>query len=804
MKRINFNANWMFYPIGAEAEKQTIHLPHDAMIQRNRIQRLKNGSFTGFFPCGDYIYLKNLFGDPAYVDQTVMLEFEGVYMDSIVFVNGEKIGGHVYGYSNFHVDLTGKLIIGQENEIRVEVHCSQVPNARWYPGNGIYRPIHLLVGNKEHVKPDGIFIRTLSHDPAMIEISVDADKDKDTSIETEIRYQGARVAACIGSINQLTVPNANLWSTETPNLYQAVVTLKKNGRVIDETTEVFGIRSLAWSAARGLEVNGINVKLKGGCVHHDYGMLGACDFQAAAYRRVRILKEAGYNAIRSAHNPISKQMLRACDELGMYVMDEAFDTWRDSNGLYGYTLYFEEEWRDDLGKMVLKDRNHPSVILYSIGNEISDTARPDGAELAGEMTSLCHSIDPSRPVTVCPNLFMNILSQKGVKLSLGSGNAPRKEDVTDPLSEDNETQMGGSAMINVLMATGPILMKLLLKPKPAERGSGHTFAKVDIAGYNYAEQVYEGHHRLAPDRIMVGSETHPGKIAGNWALVEKHPYLIGDFMWTAWDYLGEVGVGVIDYGKSSGAYIKPYPAVSAYTGAIDLTGHRDTNSHLAAIVWGAEVNPYIAVQQVNYFGEKKYLSHYRHTDALNSWSWPGCENRKTVVEIYSIGSKAELIQDGKSLGKKSLKGFFCQFSTIFKPGRLEAISYDKQGNEIGRSVLTSAGNDTVLSVNVENDEIEANGEDLSFINVEVTDKQGIVKMLSEKTIFVKVEGAGVLQSVGSANPRADEPYNGPTGTTFQGRLQIIVRSGTLPGDIHVTISADKLEDQRVTIHVVAS
>ena len=730
-----------------------------------------------------------------------MLQFESVYMDSSVFLNGEKVGGHVYGYSHFYADLSDKLKIGQDNEIKVEVHCSQTPNARWYPGNGIYRPVSLFIGDKEHIKPDGIFIQTISHDPAVLAISVETAASQEAQIETEIYFQGKPVAACSGQHGLLAIPDARLWDAENPNLYTAKVVLKRDGLLLDEAVETFGIRSLAWSAAKGLEVNGKSVKLRGGCVHHDNGSLGACDFAAASYRKVQIMKEAGFNAIRSAHYPISNSMLRACDELGMYIMDEAFDTWRDSNGLYGYTLSFEEEWRDDLSKMVLKDRNHPSVVMYSIGNEISDTARPDGAELAGQMTELCHSIDPSRPVAVCPNLFMNAMSQKGLKLSLGDGSVPHKEDVTDPLSEDKDSKMGGSAMINVLMATGPLLMKLMLKPKIAEKGSGQTFANVDIAGYNYATAVYEGHHKMIPERIMVGSETHPNSITHNWELVKKHPYIIGDFMWTGWDYLGEVGVGIIDYGKSSGAYIKPYPAISAYTGAIDLTGRRDVNSHLAAITWGLEDKPFIAVQQINHFGEKKILSHYRNTDALDSWSWPGCEGKGAIIEVYSQGEKVELIQDGRSLGQKKLKDCLAKFKTIYQPGTLEAISYDANGKEIGRSKLISAGKDTILTIRAEKDTIKADGQDLAYINVEVTDKQGIVKMLNEKEVTVKVAGAGTLQAVGSANPRAAEPYTGSGFTTFQGRMQIVVRSGVTPGEIVVTISADDAASQDIKIKV---
>lgn len=780
---------------------EKIDLPHDAMIHRKRIKKLQNGSYTGFYPSGDYTYVKKLYGAAEYEEKALILEFEGIYMDSSVFLNGERMGGHVYGYSNFYVELTDKLLIGRENELRVEVHCSQVPNARWYPGNGIYRPVYLYVGEKEHIPVDGIKITTQCCRPAVIRVQTEYQNTYGAELEITILDGKKKVAQGAGLDCEIEIPDAKLWDEMHPYLYQAVVSLRKDGILTDEQRVSFGIRFLEWSAQKGLRVNGEAVKLRGGCVHHDNGILGACDFEAASRRKVRIMKQAGFNAIRSSHYPISKSMLQACDELGMYIMDEAFDTWRDSNGLYGYPLYFEEEWRDDLGKMVKKDRNHPSVIMYSIGNEISDTARPEGAQLAGEMTALCHNLDDSRPVLVCPNLFMNALSKLGMNFSLGDGKEQKREDITDPLLEAPDSQMGGSAAINVLMLTGPYLMKLLMRPGLTEKGAGAAYAQVDIAGYNYGEQVYEGHHKLVPERIIVGSETHPPGIVRNWKLVQENPYVIGDFMWTGWDYLGEVGLGVIDYGKNRGVYVKPYPSISAYTGVIDLLGHRDLYSHLAAIVWGMESKPYIAIQPPNHSGEKKHLSHYRFTDAFESWTWPGCEGKKTVAEVYSPGEMVELIQDKKSLGKKKLKDCCAKFKITYKPGRLEAVSYDAQGKAMERTVLKTAADGTNLRVNTENDILCADGEDLAYINVALTDHEGIVKLLQDTMVHVKVTGAGTLQAIGSANPCPEEPYVGDCCMTYQGRMQIVVRSGHLAGEIHVKITADGVGERVIILHV---
>lgn len=798
MKRDNFNPGWKFYKKGHENSSTLVNLPHDAMQCEDRIPRLKNGSFTGFYPSGDYFYCKNIFGKDEYAGKTVTLEFEGVYMDSSVYLNDECVGGRFYGYSNFYVDLTGKLRIGQDNEIKVFVHNSRVPNARWYPGAGIYRPVNLIVANQEHIDLDGVKIITRSYNPAVVDVTVKATTTREAEIRTEIFYKGKRVITCTGEHCEAAVPEANLWDEDHPNLYQAKISLVRGAEVLDVVEEHFGIRKIDWNSKEGLKINGKAVKLRGGCIHHDNGVLGACAFEAAEYRKARILKEAGFNAIRSSHYPISKAMLKACDELGLYIMDEAFDTWQMNVGLYDYALNFDEDWEKDLSAMILKDLNHPSVIMYSTGNEIKDTAFDSGIELTEKMTKVCHALDDSRPVTCCPNLMMNVLAKKGLEPKISNG-IKSKDDVTNPLAEDKDSQMSGSVMINLLVAAAPLLMKFMMTPKASDRATKGTYSKLDIAGYNYGHSVYLKHLEFHPERIIVGSETQPPQIAKNWALVEKDPRIIGDFMWTAWDYLGEAGAGVTDYQKKTGTFTKPFPVISAGCGVIDLTGFRDTFAYLAAIVWGKYDKPYIGVTPVNHSGEKAYFSGYRTTDAVNSWSWTGCEGREARIEVYSRGQSVELIQDGKSLGKKHLKEFVARFDTTYQPGTLEAISLDENGKELSRSVLKTACEETVLTVTPETNVLKANGEDLAYIAVNVTDREGIVKVLEEKTVHVKVEGAGTLQGIGSGSPRTMEKYTGTSFTTYYGRMIAVIRSGFVTGDIKVTVTADGLADKVITI-----
>ncbi len=792
MEKINFNAGWTHYREGYETKAVIVNLPHDAMIYEDRIPKLKDGSFTGFFPSADYYYVKNLFGDEGFENKTIILEFEAIYHDSTIYLNGEIVGGRFYGYSNFYIDLTGKLRIGEDNEIKVFVHNSDVPNARWYPGAGIYRPVNLFIGEKEHIDLDGVKILTKSINPAVLALSVSATTADGAEIRTEITFDGKPVASCSGAQCEVVIPDAKLWDVDHPDLYQAKISLLREKLVLDEVQIRFGIRKIDWNASSGLLINGHSVKLRGGCVHHDNGVIGACGFPAAEYRKAKLMKAAGFNAIRSSHYPISKAMLDACDEIGLYIMDETFDTWQKNVGLKDYALVFDQDWEKDLSAMVLKDLNHPSVIMYSIGNEITDTAYDVGIALTEKMTRLCHDLDGSRPVTCGINLMLNVMTTMGIKINT--------ESIFDS-DDDQGSKKGGSILFNLLFAIGPLVIKLFASPRRADKVTKEAYAKLDIAGYNYGSHTYQKHLRQHPERLIIGTETIPGDIVKNWMMVKDDPRIIGDFMWTGWDYLGEVGAGIIDYEKTTGAFFKPYPGIAAGCGAIDLTGFRTTPSYLAAMIWGQYETPYIAVRPLIHSGKKAYFPLYRATDAIQSWSWQGFEGKRADIEVYSLGQSIELFQDGVSLGKKKLKGCLAKFKTVYQPGILEAVSYDAHGKEIGRSNLKSASDETVLTVRPETSSLKANGEDLAYIQVMVTDLEGIVKAAEEKAVRVTVEGAGTLLGVGSGNPRTTEQYTGNAFTTYYGRMIAVLRSKNEAGEIKVKFSAEGVEDEVISINV---
>ncbi len=492
MKRESFNGGWIFYTKENPEEKTAVRLPHDAMQYEERIPKLKNGPLVAFYPGGDYYYEKEFYGDPSYEDQTVMLDFGGIFMDSHVYLNGEEVGGHVYGYSNFYVDLTDKLRIGERNLLKVYVHNSQTPNSRWYSGSGIYRPVYLISGDREHIRPDGVKVITKEYDPALLEVSVEHTGREDVQVLTEILWANLTVASGHGAVCEIPVPDAKLWDAEHPNLYTVRVSLMRKDKVIDVQEQRFGIRKIQWDASYGLKINGQVVKLRGACIHHDNGILGAAEYKEAALRRIRRLKEGGFNAIRGAHDPRSREVLEACDEIGMYVMEESFDVWYGSAGVYGYTLYFREEWEKDLELMIRKCFNHPSVIMYSIGNEISETCTEEGIRYGHEMTQLCHKLDDSRPVTLGVNLMLNILAAQGKGMDAYGGSVMNKADVVDPKACEPDSDQNGSVLVNNMVADFADYMKNVNKPENTDGPTKGIFGELDIAGYNwYCKVAYE-------------------------------------------------------------------------------------------------------------------------------------------------------------------------------------------------------------------------------------------------------------------------------------------------------------------------
>ncbi|MDO4285835.1 MAG: glycoside hydrolase family 2 TIM barrel-domain containing protein [Eubacteriales bacterium] len=443
MKRISLCESWVFWEkeksedslvqeSGEECGKrrEQVTLPHDAMQGQGRAADAPSGSGEAFFLGGSYVYERRLWAPKAWENEEVLLEFEGVYPNAAVYVNGERAGGCRYGYSLFRVPLE-HLRWGADNEIRVEVDGSRLPNSRWYPGAGIYRPVWLLTGSrKAHIEPDGIRVTTLScgavesrsetQAEILIEVSHTGCQSRG-SAQPSVRVlaeiyewgQERKVTEAEGEQIHLVIPEARLWDENSPALYECRVSLWDGEKLLDTQSERFGIRRIGWSP-QGLTVNGRTVKLRGGCLHHDNGILGARSFAESEYRRIRRLKEWGFNAIRSAHNPACRALLEACDELGVYVMDEAWDVWDKSKTAEDYAGEFPAHYEEDLASMAAKDYNHPSVILYSIGNEMTEPAQPEGVVLAEQIIRKLKACDGTRPVTAGVNLTLLLMAKMGV------------------------------------------------------------------------------------------------------------------------------------------------------------------------------------------------------------------------------------------------------------------------------------------------------------------------------------------------------------------------------------------------------
>ena len=787
MKKIEFNHDWYYKHLQENDENKKITLPHDAMFSEPRSQESLGAGNIGWFEGSDYVYTKYFFVPEDYSSKTVIFEFEGVYHNAEVYLNGKKAAYRPYGYTNFYVEADDFLLPGTENELRVIARNADQPNSRWYTGSGIYRPVFMYVADKRHILINGVKIRTVSQSPARLEIDIHTSDEGE--VKAEILY-GKQVVASQqaktdGKITlTMEVPHARLWSQETPDLYTCKVTYEE-----DETEEKFGIRMLNWDSNKGLTVNGERVILRGACIHHDNGLLGACAYPEAEERKIRILKENGYNAVRSAHNPCSKALLDACDRLGMLVMDEYVDVWYIHKTEYDYAGYMNDWWREDLKDMVEKDYNHPSVIMYSTGNEVSETAQKRGITLTGEMTAYLHELDATRPVSCGVNIFFNFLSSIG----LGVYSDEKAKKKAEKAARDGEIIRSGkkkkkpvgSEFYNTLAGIfGDYTMKLGATLYPCDLKTKDAFANMDIAGYNYGILRYKHDLKKYPDRLILGSETFCKDAYSFWEFAKKHPRIIGDFVWAGMDYMGEVGIGAWEYEDYAPAEADLAGWLTAGSGRINIIGRPIGEAAYTKVAFEQTDKPAIAVKPVYQKG-KHSPSAWKMTDAMESWSWRGCAGNKAEVEVYARGAKVELLVNGSSMGQKKLKKT-CKttFHTIYQDGEITAVVYDVKGREISRSSLITAGKETILCLKPEQPTVKKEG--LGFIQLQYTDGAGILKPMEKHTLKVSVKG-GRLLGLGSACSYNPDGYQKDTVKTYYGEaLAIIQADGSETVELLVT------------------
>lgn len=758
---------------------RTVTLPHDWSIEGRIEPKAPTGGGGGFFPSGIGWYRDHIDAPAAWKGKTVEVEFEGVYMDADVYLNGQKLAGHPYGYTSFFVDLTPSLKPGAPNVLAIRVDNSHQKNSRWYSGSGIYRHVWLSVADPVHVAPWGVFVSTskASTDSATLVIQThllnQSGAAKSATIQTIVTGPDGKELARKEASVQLSASGAGdnsaevdvasppLWSPENPQLSTATTTISVDGVAVDKVTTPFGIRTLAWSAANGLTLNGRTYKLSGGCIHHDNGVLGACAFYRAEERKIQILKAAGFNAIRTAHNPPSPALLDACDRLGMLVMDEAFDCWVNGKNSQDYHIYFKDWWQRDLASMVERDRNHPSVVLWSVGNEIPGIYTEMGATYEPQMVSLIHSLDTTRPVT------------NGI---LGWPVNPNK-----PGPNDAQNQKNAEIVWNSL----------------------------DIVGSNYALDHHISQHAQFPDRILVSTESSPP--IGKAYEVENNAYAVGDFVWSAQDYLGECGVGRWFYAGDPTEPLNPprpgdapgkispvmhgsdslFPWHGAMCGDVDLIGNERPAGHLRNILWKMGDKIAIGVRQPA-DGKKIIVVGWGWYPAWKSWTWPGMEGKQMEVEVYSSEPAVSLSLNGKSLGVQKIQDGKTLFNVPYAPGELVASGTESGGSAPSDRVVT-AGAPVAIRLIPDRTTIHADAQDLSFVRVEVVDAQKHTQPNADQQISFEVTGPATIAGLGNADLDNTDPYQGKTCRVFHGRALVVLRSTHQPGQIILNASADGLK-----------
>ena len=742
MNRIPFNTGWTCRPAASEAEEVPVTIPHDAMQWDPKSADSPSGVNGGWYSARDYLYTKHF--SSADIRRSsgdlTLLEFEGVYRNARIRLNGRLIASHDYGYSGFYADLSEYIAEG-DNVLTVEAHNSDQPNCRWYSGTGIYRPVWLCVMPERHIMPDGVRITTVDYRTGRIAVDVRTSHpgvvyvsvlDVDGRSMAQFKALSDRLDGQGNLMHEeCVIPDVRLWNTDEPNLYTCVVLFGD-----DKQREVFGVRTVECDARRGFRINGERVILRGCCIHHDNGLLGACAYPAAEERKVALLKGGGYNAIRSAHNPCSKALLDACDRLGMLMLDEYVDGW-----------------------YIHKTR-------YDYGTEVSETAQPRGIALTDAMTQYLHGLDATRPVTCGVNIFFNFLSSMG--LGVYTDEKAMKE-----IEHSGKKKAVGSEFFNRLAGImGADFMKFGATLPPCDWKTRGAFAVMDVAGYNYGIRRYRHDLNRYPDCVIVGSETFCSDAARFWDLAQSNPRLIGDFVWSGMDYLGEVGIGSQEYAEYAKNFDGSLGWVSAGAGRFDLTGKPLAEASYTQVAFGLKPIA-IGVVPVG-LGREHSPSAWKMTNAVESWSWDGQEGERTQVEVYARAARVKLLLNGREIGSARVgRDARVTFTAVYRPGSLTAVAYDADGVEIARTSLATAGKETRLHAVPEVERI-ALGDGLAYVRFMYADAAGTVKPLLRGDVHIEVENGEIL-GFGSACPYYERSYRSDTADTYYGEAMAIIR-----------------------------
>jgi beta-galactosidase len=786
-RNMDFNHGWRFLEDSipeaqiVEFDDQSwrlVSLPHDWSVEDHQIRdSTHTGPFVKDLPLGHDVgylrggtgwYRKEFVVENENAGKEVILHFDGVMSEMKLWVNGTEIGEHVYGYTPFYFNITDFLNgPGEKNIIALQVY-KPMENSRWFAGAGIYRSVEISYLEPVHVDVWGLAVKVDVKDDgeAGVELDLNIENHGESDVEIEIK---AEIMAPDGTVMQWPAESATLpqegkkrisvpgvidhpalWDIDDPRVYTAKILVFEQGRQIDEYTQEFGIRTIEYSVDGGLLLNGEKILLKGGCMHHDNGLLGAAAFQEAEERRVRTMKDNGFNSIRTSHNPPSKYFLEACDKLGMLVIDEAFDMWVKPKRRNDYHQYFQEWWKKDLESMVMRDRNHPSIIMWSFGNEVQERADSSGVVIAKNCIEAIRAIDDTRPITqaVC-----------------GFWDNPGKE------WDD----------------------------------SAPAFETLDIGGYNYKWDQYKSDHEKYPDRIMFGSESVPKEAFENWQLVEELPYVIGDFVWTGMDYIGESGIGYSEYPNPDDErfFLMPWPTYISWCGDIDIIGNKKPQSYYRDILWG-ESNLEILVHEPNTSENEELTSFWGWPNEVPNWNWEGHEGEVVSVNVYSTFPRVRLELNGEVVGEESVSEeskFTATFNVPYAPGELKAIGLI-DGVVKDEKVLQSSGELASLQLMAESTTVEAGKRGIVYVQVSALDENGILVNRSSDDLSVVVEGAGEVLAAGNANPKLEGSIQDDKMKLFNGKGLIVVRSTGDEGTIRISVKSGELSSESVTINAI--
>lgn len=749
-RKLSFDDAWQFSYGEFQEKWRNLTLPHDWSIEQNVDKDAPAGNDGGYYPTGIGWYRKE-YVVPAYMKgEKIYLYFEGVYMNSSVYVNNKLVGGHPYGYTSFFCDATEAIIPGKKNIIKVRVDNSQQKNCRWYSGSGIYRHVWLIHTPLTHIANWGVRIHTpqVSATEATVEVKtiVKNETSNSKNIHVLTKVEGAQDAISTITIaanseqevkQNLVVKSPKLWDIDAPKLYTAKVSILENGKQLDAYQQPFGIRTITYSN-KGFFLNGKKINISGGCLHHDNGILGAAAFDRAEARKVKMMKEAGFNAARTSHNLPSEAFLEACDQQGLLVIDEAFDGWRDAKNKYDYSTLFDKYWQKDIEGMVLRDLNHPAIMAWSIGNEVIERKKLEVVTTAHKLANKIKEYD-NRPITSALAAWDN------------------DWEIYDPLAAEH-----------------------------------------DIVGYNYMIHKHESDHQRVPNRVMWQTESYPKDAFKNWGLVNDYDYIIGDFVWTALDYIGESGIGRWWYdGDVPGEhYQRPlYPWHAAYCGDIDLTGWRKPISHYRSMLYNDTEKLYLAVKEPDGYKGKINTGLWAVWPTWESWNWPGWEGKNIEVEVYSKYPTVRLYLDNKLIGEKAVSRateLKAVFAIPYKEGTLKAEGIEN-GTIKESKILKSASAPAAIRLIAENKEMKANGEDLAFVQVEVIDQDGNLCPNASIKLTATVTGQGSLAAMGNADIKDTDSYVNNTHKTWKGRALVVVRSIHKKGKAQLTIKASGIK-----------